>query len=128
MKSGQGDFCQATVLGDMTTEELARFVQEVSAEEFSDDTQEELKKRVLDSVGIAINALEAEPAEVVHQTVQRVNPGDDCTLWGRSETASPVGAAMHNTALTRYLDFMDSFLAPGETPHPSDNIGAVVAV
>jgi 2-methylcitrate dehydratase len=33
---------------------------------------------------------------------------------------------MHNTALTRYLDFIDSFLAPGETPHPSNNIGAVV--
>ncbi|AEH39302.1 MmgE/PrpD family protein [Halopiger xanaduensis] len=110
-----------------TTEELAEFVQEVSAEEFSEDTQTELKKRVLDSVGIGINALGAEPVEVVHQTVQRANPGDDCTLWGRGETASPVGAAMHNTALTRYLDFMDSFLAPGETPHPSDNIGAVVA-
>ncbi len=110
-----------------TTEELAKFVQEVSAEEFSEDTQEELKKRVLDSIGIGINALGAEPVEVVHRTTQRANPGDDCTLWGRSESASPVGAAMHNTALTRYLDFMDSFLAPGETPHPSDNTGAVVA-
>ena len=29
--------------------------------------------------------------------------------------------------LTRYLDFLDSFFAPGETPSPSDNIGAVVA-
>ncbi|GAA0213695.1 MULTISPECIES: MmgE/PrpD family protein [Halobacteriales] len=110
-----------------TTEELAKFVQEVSAEGLSEDTREELKKRVLDSVGIGINALGADPVEVVHQTVQRANAGDDCTLWGRDETASAVGAAMHNTALTRYLDFMDSFLAPGETPHPSDNIGAVVA-
>lgn len=110
-----------------TTEELAKFVQEVSAEEFSEETQEELKKRVLDSIGIGINALGAEPVEVIHRTVKRANPGDECTLWGRSESASPVGAAMHNTALTRYLDFMDSFLAPGETPHPSDNIGAVVA-
>ncbi|MFC6764552.1 MmgE/PrpD family protein [Natrinema soli] len=110
-----------------TTEELATFVQDVSVEEFSADTREELKKRVLDSVGIGINALGAEPVEVVHRTVQRANQGDGCTLWGRGETASPVGAAMHNTALTRYLDFMDSFLAPGETPHPSDNIGAVIA-
>ena len=110
-----------------TTEELARFVQDVSVGKFSEETQEELKKRVLDSVGIGINALGHEPVEVVHHTVQRANPGTDCTLWGRDETASPVGAAMHNTALTRYLDFMDSFLAPGETPHPSDNIGAVIA-
>lgn len=110
-----------------TTEELATFVQEVSAGEFSAETREELKKRVLDSAGIGIDALGHEPVEAVRQTVQLANPGDDCTLWGRDETASPVGAAMHNTALTRYLDFMDSFLAPGETPHPSDNIGAVVA-
>lgn len=110
-----------------TTEELAEFVQEVSIEEFSEETREELKKRVLDSVGIGINALGHDPVEVVHQTVQRANQGNDCTLWGRGETSSPVGAAMHNTALTRYLDFMDSFLAPGETPHPSDNIGAVIA-
>jgi 2-methylcitrate dehydratase len=110
-----------------TTEELASFVRDVSAEQFSEETREELKKRVLDSVGIGIAALGHEPVEAVHDTVQVANRGNDCTLWGRDETASPVGAAMHNTALTRYLDFMDSFLAPGETPHPSDNIGAVVA-
>lgn len=110
-----------------TTEQLARFVQDVSAEGFSEDTREELKKRVLDSVGIGFDALGHEAVEVVHRTVQRANAGSESTLWGRGETASPVGAAMHNTALTRYLDFMDSFLAPGETPHPSDNIGAAIA-
>src|SRR3954469_6739497 len=26
----------------------------------------------------------------------------------------------------RYLDFMDNFLAPGETCHPSDNIGSLL--
>ncbi len=110
-----------------TTAELAEFVQDVYIDEFTDDTREELKKRVLDSVGIGVGALGAEPVEAVYRTVQRANPGEDCSLWGRGESASPVGAAMHNTALTRYLDFMDSFLAPGETPHPSDNIGAVIA-
>jgi len=110
-----------------TTEELAEFVDTVSHEEFSENTREELKKRTLDSLGIGIAALGHEPVEDVHDTCRRANLGTGCTLWGRSESASPVGAAMYNTALTRYLDFMDSFLAPGETPHPSDNIGAVVA-
>lgn len=110
-----------------TTRELATFVESVDHEEFSRETREELKKRVLDSLGIAFGALGHEPVDRVHDAVQRANPGEDCTLWGRNRTASPVGAAMHNTALTRYLDYMDSFLAPGETPHPSDNIGAIVA-
>jgi 2-methylcitrate dehydratase len=32
-----------------------------------------------------------------------------------------------NGALVRYLDFNDSYLAPRETCHPSDNLGAVLA-
>lgn len=87
-----------------------------------------MKKRTLDLVSIGVDALRHEPVEVVYDTVKRTNAGDDCTLWGRDETASPVGAAIHNTALTRYLDFMDSFLAPGKASQPSDNIGAVIAV
>ncbi|PSP81082.1 MmgE/PrpD family protein [Halobacteriales archaeon QS_1_68_20] len=110
-----------------TTDELARFVRTVDYDEFSGDTVEELKKRVLDSLGIGIGALGHRPVEAVYETVRTANPGGACLLWGRDAWASPVGAAMHNTALTRYLDFMDSFLAPGETPHPSDNIGAVIA-
>ncbi len=110
-----------------TTEALARFVQSVSVDEFSTATREELQKRLLDSIGIAIAALDAEPVAVVEATVQQANAGEQCTLWGRGETASPVGATLFNTALTRYLDYMDSFLAPGETPHPSDNLGAVIA-
>jgi len=110
-----------------STNELATFVADVSYEDFADDTREELKKRVLDSIGIGVDALGHTPVESVFETVQVANPGADCTLWGRDTAASPVGAAMHNTALTRYLDYMDSFLAPGETPHPSDNIPAVVA-
>ena len=32
-----------------------------------------------------------------------------------------------NSALVRYLDFNDSYLAKGESCHPSDNLGAVLA-
>ena len=49
-----------------------------------------------------------------------------CTLIGGGK-AAPDRAALYNTALVRYLDFNDSYLAKGETCHPSDNIGAVLA-
>jgi 2-methylcitrate dehydratase len=110
-----------------TTAEVADFVQDVSYDELSDEAVTELEKRVLDSVGIAIGALGAEPVEIVADTVFEVDEDGPCQLWGRDGTASPPQAAMHNTALTRYLDYMDSFLAPGETPHPSDNVASVVA-
>ncbi len=111
-----------------TTAELADFALEVDYAELDAEVRTELKKRVLDSIGIAIGALDAEATDHVHQTVTALERDGSARLWGRADRASPVGAAMHNTALTRYLDFMDSFLAPGETPHPSDNIASVVAV
>src|SRR5262249_17093851 len=49
-----------------------------------------------------------------------------CTLIGGGRT-SPDRAAFHNAAAVRYLDFNDSFMAPGETCHPSDNLGPVLA-
>lgn len=109
------------------TQEIAEFVKATSYAELDDDVVEELKKRVLDSVGIGIGALGEAPVGIVAETVSEMGEEGQSSLWGRAEAASPPQAAMHNTALTRYLDYMDSFLAPGETPHPSDNIAGVVA-
>ena len=47
-------------------------------------------------------------------------------MIGDGRTA-PDRAAFYNGALVRYLDFNDSYLAKGETCHPSDNLGAVLA-
>ena len=49
-----------------------------------------------------------------------------CTLIGGGSTA-PDRAAFYNGALIRYFDFNDSYLAEGETCHPSDNLSAVLA-
>jgi 2-methylcitrate dehydratase len=49
-----------------------------------------------------------------------------CTLIGGGQ-AAPDRAALYNCALVRYLDFSDAYLAKGETCHPSDNLGAVLA-
>jgi 2-methylcitrate dehydratase len=110
-----------------STEEIAGFVRSVSYEDISDKVKGEIKKRILDSIGIAIGALDEAPVDIVRKTVQDLDEEGSCTLWGSGLSASPPQAAMMNTSLTRYLDFMDSFLAPGETPHPSDNIAAIIA-
>jgi len=114
-----------------TTGEFAEFVQDASFDDLSDEAVAAVKRRVLDSVGIALGAVGAEPVEVVRETALEVSAGGGdggaCSLWASDESASPPDATMVNTALTRYLDYMDSFLAPGETPHPSDNVGAAVA-
>ena len=111
-----------------TTDEMAAFVVGTGYDDLDGDVVDGVKRRVLDSVGIAIGALGAGPVESVRETALESSGGADggCRLWGSDERASPADAAMYDTALVRYLDFMDSFLAPGETPHPSDNIAAAV--
>src|SRR5207244_3030883 len=49
-----------------------------------------------------------------------------CTLIGGGFTDID-RAALYNSALIRYLDFNDSYLAKGEPCHPSDNLGAILA-
>jgi len=107
-------------------QELAQFVVGTSFNVLSDSTVRELKVRVLDSLGCAIGALEAEPVRMVRAQLDDFGGNDRCTLVGGGKTA-PDRAAFFNSALVRYLDFNDSYLAKGETCHPSDNLGAVLA-
>lgn len=111
-----------------TTDDFAEFITTTEYEDLSDEVVDAAKKRILDSLGIALGSIGSEPTQIVRETVTELDPeGGPCDLWGSDESASPPEAAMLNTALIRYLDYMDSILLPGETPHPSDNVGAAIA-
>jgi 2-methylcitrate dehydratase len=85
---------------------------------------------VLDSLACAIGALGALPIDSYLAQAQEFEEfggsSARCTLIGGGQ-ANVVYAAAYNTALVRYLDFMDSYLAGAELCHPSDNMGAVLA-
>ncbi len=92
------------------------------------ERRERLKVSVLDSLACAINALGAQPIEAyLAQAKEFGSPGGKCSLIGGGQ-ANVVFAAAYNTAVVRYIDFMDSYFAQGGLCHPSDNIGAVLAV
>jgi 2-methylcitrate dehydratase len=109
-------------------EGLARFVSARSWSDLSVSARDALKIRVLDSLGCAFGALEAQapPVEAVRAELQEFGGRQLCTLIGGGRTA-PDRAALYNGALVRYLDFNDSYFAPGETCHPSDNLAPVLA-
>jgi 2-methylcitrate dehydratase len=107
-------------------EELAQFVCRSHWDEISGPAHEQLKLRVLDSLGVALAALDGEPVAMVREQVQEFGGAPLCTLIGGAKSA-PDRAALYNGALVRYLDFNDSYLAPGETCHPSDNLAPVLA-
>ncbi len=118
-------------------QQLAEFVDRAAFEDIGPEALEQLKIRVLDTLGVAIGALDAEPIRAVRGLVDDLGasragaPGEpaprlSATLIGGGH-AAPDRAAFLTSALSRYLDFMDSYLAKGETGHPSDNLGAVLA-
>ncbi|MBO1901646.1 MmgE/PrpD family protein [Leucobacter weissii] len=115
--------------GSLETTEVQRLAAFAAGAEFDDispEALEQLKIRVLDTLGVAIGALDAEPIVAIRQLVEELGGAPSSTLIGGGRT-SPQLAAFTNSALSRYLDFMDSYLAKGETNHPSDNLGAVLA-
>lgn len=105
---------------------LAAFVENKRFTDMSKDAVEQLKIRVLDTMGVAIGAVEAAPLRAIRELTDRLGGNSASTLIGGG-TSAPDRAAFYNVALSRYLDFMDSYLAPDETCHPSDNVGAVLA-
>lgn len=108
------------------TEKLARFIQRVSYDDLSEAARQQIKIRVLDGLGCAIGAVEGEPILLLRQHIEEFGGMGLCALIGGGRTA-PDRAALYNSALVRYLDFNDSYLAKGETCHPSDNLAAVLA-
>jgi 2-methylcitrate dehydratase len=107
-------------------EKLAAFVKRASYDALSREARQQLKIRILDAIGCAIGALEGEPIRLIRAQVDEFGGAGKCTLIGGGRTA-PDRATLYNSAMVRYLDFNDSYLAKGETCHPSDNLGAVLA-
>lgn len=110
----------------MIVHELSSFVQEVSFSELSKEAVNQLKIRLFDSMGTAIGAIEGEPVKKIRAMIDSFGGSEMSTLIGGGKT-TPDRAALYNSGLVRYLDFNDSYLAKGETCHPSDNIGAILA-
>jgi len=114
--------------GPSQAEGIAKFACRTKYSDLTVERRERLKVSVLDSLACAVRALGAPPIEACLAQAKEFGGTDTrCTLIGGGQ-ANVVYAAFYNTALERYLDFMDSCFAHGGLCHPSDNLGAVLAV
>jgi len=115
------------ITGTSQAEGIAKFARRVKYEDLSPERRERLKVSILDSLANAINAIGAAPiVACLEQAKDFGGPGGRCTLIGGGK-ANVVYAAQYNTALIRYIDFMDSYLVGTQLCHPSDNVAAVLA-
>ncbi len=106
--------------------EVAAFVERVRFSDLSAAARAQLKIRVLDTIGVAVGAIGVGPLPAIRSLTDKLGGAPISTLIGGGMTA-PDRVAFYNGALSRYLDFMDSYIAEGETCHPSDNLAPVMA-
>lgn len=109
-----------------TCERLAAYTWRASWEKISGEARGKLRQHLLDSIGCALGALPSGVIAAIATEEKDLSPSGPCSLIGGGQT-TPERAAFFNGASVRYLDFMDTFLAPGEACHPSDNIAGILA-
>src|ERR1700678_2808414 len=108
-------------------EALAKYAARAKFDAISSQSRAQLPVHILDSVGCCIAALGAGPIKACREQVAEFGGSAPCTLIGGG-SANPLYAAFWNTALVRYVDFMDNFLAQSETCHTADNFGVALTI
>ncbi|PWB30085.1 2-methylcitrate dehydratase [Pseudomonas sp. SDI] len=94
----------------------------------SDGARTMARYALLDSIGCALAAL-GNPSccNLLNATTFSQNYNNGARIPGTRTVLAPVEAAFHIGTLIRWLEFNDTWLAQ-EWGHPSDNLGAILAV
>jgi 2-methylcitrate dehydratase len=108
-------------------ESLAKYAVRASFADLSFESRKRLPIHILDSLGCCIAALGAGPILACRAQVAEFGGEGPCALIGDGK-ANPIYTAFWHTALVRYVDFMDNFLAATETCHTADNFGVALTI
>jgi 2-methylcitrate dehydratase len=107
-------------------ERIAGFAAAARPEHLTTDVRQLFKRNILDSIACAIAAVAGPSLRALREQIEEYRAPGRCTLIGGGKT-SPDQAALFNSALVRYVDLLDSYMAQGGLCHPSDNFGTVLA-
>ncbi len=122
MTHGSSTITKATL-----AHQLAEYAHSLRYEDIPAPVVQEVKRRIIDSLGCAMGAIDSEPATIARRVSKWVDSNQGgATVIGTKHQTSPDLAAFANGILFRYLDFNDTYLSK-EPAHPSDNIAAVLA-
>src|SRR5438094_2639325 len=107
--------------------QFAEYTCALRFEDLSRETVNEVKRRVIDSIGCALGAWNEEPCRIAREVASEFSAKHGATIIGTHHQAPPDWAAFATGCCIRYLDYNDTYLSK-EPAHPSDNISAVLAV
>lgn len=111
-----------------TAQQIACFAANAKSSHLGDDARKRFRRNILDSLGCAIAALPGPPFKALREQFDeyRGSGAGSCSLIGGGRTSADQ-AALYNSGLVRYVDLLDSYMAPGGLCHPADNFGSVLA-
>src|SRR3984957_5169128 len=107
-------------------ERIGAFATAARPEHLTTDIRHLFKRNILDSIACAIAAVAGPSLRPLRDQIEEYRAPGRCTLIGGGKT-SPDQAALFNSALVRYVDLLDSYMAQGGLCHPSDNFGTILA-
>jgi 2-methylcitrate dehydratase len=108
-------------------EALAKYAARASFADLSAESRRQLPIHILDSLAAALLPWARVPVDACREQVAEFGGTGPSALIGGGQ-ANPIYAAFWHTALVRYVDFMDNFLAPTETCHTADNFGVALTI
>lgn len=92
------------------------------------DVVTEAKRRILDSVGVAVAALGQPGPAAIRRYAKATAPTGKSAVWGTTTRSTLESAILANCAAVRYLDYNDAYFGEASGTHPSDMIPGLVAV
>ena len=98
-----------------------------SPAEMDEQVRHETKRRVLDTLGVAIGALQQPGPRAARRYAYRTPQAEGSLVWGTPFRSTAEAATLANGVATRYFDFNDTYLGL-EPLHPSDMIAGLIAV
>jgi len=108
-------------------EQLADYVHSINYQDVPENVVHETKKRIVDSLGCAVGAFNADPVKISRKVAEASRDSQGSTLFGTRRKTTPDLAAFVNGIMVRYFDYNDTYLSK-EPAHPSDNIGPCFSV
>jgi 2-methylcitrate dehydratase len=91
-----------------------------------DPVVHECKRRIIDTLGCAIAAFDAEPSRIGRTLAMRAPVAEGARILGTNHRTLPELATFANGVMARYLDGNDAY--PGGGGHPSDVIAPMMAL
>ena len=117
--------------GDDVLWRLGNIVTTMCAEDVPPAVAHEVKRRILDTIGIALGGYDEPPSRIAREfALANGAPSEGgAIIIGTGRSTAPETAAFANCVAMHSQDFMDTYLSPsGEACHPADTIMGVLAL